>query len=219
MRAEGEGGAAAGTVVGAAGRFSAADHGLGADAARRHQREEQSRPDPVQCQQIAPPSPACPARSTWARWSASCWPTSPWRMRMATGRLPKLDVMAGVRVAAASTPVPEGDAYTMGKALLALNDVTGALAQFRQAAGRDAQLGRCAQRRRGQLRQARPFRHRPGLLRGRAGAGADIADVAQQLRLFALPARQSRRGDRAVARCRSVAGCRVGAGRRSTRWC
>ena len=53
------------------------------------------------------------------------------------GRLPKLDVMAGVRVAAASTPVPlaatESDAYAMGKSLLALNDVTGALAQFRQA--------------------------------------------------------------------------------------
>ncbi|QXQ04957.1 tetratricopeptide repeat protein [Sphingosinicellaceae bacterium] len=50
-----------------------------------------------------------------------------------SGRLPKLDVMAGVRVAAASTPVPEGDAYAMGKSLLALNDVSGALAQFRQA--------------------------------------------------------------------------------------
>lgn len=53
------------------------------------------------------------------------------------GRLPKLDVMAGVRVAAASTPLPlavtESDAYAMGKSLLALNDVTGALAQFRQA--------------------------------------------------------------------------------------
>ena len=51
----------------------------------------------------------------------------------AHGRLPKLDVMGGVRVAAASTQLPEGDAYAMGKSLLALNDVSGALAQFRQA--------------------------------------------------------------------------------------